>query len=97
MKKRMVEYKTFTGGIFETNCYALEAAEGWMLFDAPDGACDWLVSEGIELRLMLLTHGHIDNIQDLARIKKRFGCPVGVHLESSQIISEQDFFRELGC
>ena len=92
----MIEYKTFTGGIFETNCYALGAPEGWILFDAPDGACDWLVREGIELRLLLLTHGHIDHIQDLAPIKKRFACPVGVHPESAPMISERDFFRDFG-
>ena len=51
----MIEYRSFTGGIFETNCYALEAPEGWILFDAPDTACDWLVQQGIELRLLLLT------------------------------------------
>jgi len=94
--EEMIEYKTFTGGIFETNCYALEAPEGWILFDAPDGAFDWLVSEAIDLRLLLLTHGHIDHIQDLARIKKRFGCRVGVHPESAPMISERDFFRDFG-
>ena len=73
-----MDYETFCGGIFETNCYALKAPDGWMLFDAPDGACEWLVQQGIELRLLLLTHGHIDHIQDVARIQRRFGCPVGV-------------------
>jgi hypothetical protein len=43
----MIEYRSFTGGIFETNCYALEAPEGWILFDAPDGACDWVVRQEI--------------------------------------------------
>jgi hydroxyacylglutathione hydrolase len=94
--ERMMEYQTFTGGIFETNAYALEAPEGWMLFDAPEGACDWLVQQGIELRLLLLTHGHIDHIQDVAKIKRRFGCPVGVHPESAPMISEPDFFRDFG-
>src|SRR5690242_17913448 len=92
----MIEYRGFTGGIFETNCYALEGAEGWMLFDAPDGSCDWLVAEGIALRLLLLTHGHIDHIQDVARIKKRFGCPVGVHPESAPMISDPSFFSDFG-
>ena len=87
----MIEYRSFTGGIFETNCYALEAPEGWILFDAPEGACDWLVEQGIELRLLLLTHGHIDHIQDVASIKRRFGCPVGVHPESAPMISEREF------
>ena len=33
-----MRYETFCGGIFETNCYLLEAPEGSILFDAPDGA-----------------------------------------------------------
>ena len=53
----MIEYRTFTGGIFETNCYALKAPDGWILFDAPEGACDWLIREGIELRLLLQPTG----------------------------------------
>ncbi|CAN5591283.1 MBL fold metallo-hydrolase [soil metagenome] len=92
----MIEYESFTGGIFETNCYTLEAPQGWILFDAPEGACDWLVERGIDLRLLLLTHGHIDHIQDVAKIKRRFGCPVGVHPESAPMISDRDFFRGFG-
>ena len=91
-----MKYETFTGGIFETNCYALAAPEGWILFDAPDGACAWLIQEKIEPRLLLLTHGHIDHIQDVAKIKRQFGCPVGVHPESAPMISERDFFRDFG-
>src|SRR5262245_32742917 len=89
-KKEMIEYRSFTGGIFETNCYALEAPEGWILFDAPDTACDWLVQQGIELRLLLLTHGHIDHIQDAAKIKRRFGCPVGVHPDGAPMLSDRE-------
>ena len=92
----MIEYRSFTGGIFETNCYALEGSEGWMLFDAPEGACEWLEEEGIELRLLLLTHGHIDHIQDVARIKERFACPVGVHPDSAPMISDRNFFSDFG-
>ena len=92
----MIEYRSFTGGIFETNCYALEAPEGWILFDAPDGACDWVVRQEIELRLLLLTHGHIDHIQDVAKIKHRFGCPVGVHPASAPMLSDREFFRNFG-
>jgi len=92
----MIAYRTFTGGIFETNAYALQAPEGWILFDAPEGACDWLVGQAIELRLLLLTHGHIDHIQDVARIKRRFGCPVGIHPESAPMIADPNFFRDFG-
>src|SRR5688500_3900783 len=71
---RLMRYETFCGGIFETNCYLVEAPGGAILFDAPDGACDWLVSKGITPKLLLLTHGHFDHVPDVAKIKRRFGC-----------------------
>jgi glyoxylase-like metal-dependent hydrolase (beta-lactamase superfamily II) len=91
-----MRYQTFCGGIFETNCYLLEAPEGSILFDAPDGACDWLVAEGITPKLLLLTHGHFDHIPDVAKIKRRFGCPVGCHADTVPMISDPEFFRGMG-
>src|SRR5439155_1324484 len=63
-----MNYQSFCGGIFETNCYLLQAPEGWILFDAPEGACDWVRSLDADLKLLLLTHGHIDHVQDVASI-----------------------------
>src|SRR6476620_4232583 len=63
-------YKAFYGGVFETNCY---------LFDAPEGACDWVRSLNIHPKLLLLTHGHVDHVQDVARIKHQFHCQIGCH------------------
>src|SRR5256885_12231435 len=91
-----MRHQTFCGGIFETNCYLLEAPEGPILFDAPDGACDWLVAEGITPKLLLLTHGHFDHIPDVSKIKKRFGCPIGCHADTVPMISDPEFFRGLG-
>jgi hydroxyacylglutathione hydrolase len=89
-------YETFCGGIFETNCYLLDAPEGSMLFDAPDGACEWLERHNIDLKLLLLTHGHVDHVQDVAKIKRRFNCPVGCSTDTAAIISDRDFFRNFG-
>jgi hydroxyacylglutathione hydrolase len=89
-------YENFCGGIFETNSYLLEAPEGWILFDAPDGACDWLESRNVDLKLLLLTHGHIDHVQDVARIKRRFRCPIGCHPLTAPMISDREFFRSFG-
>lgn len=86
----------FCGGLFETNCYLVRAPQGHILFDAPDGACDWLVSLNIELKLLLLTHGHIDHVQDVAKIKRRFGCEIGCHPETVLMISDREFFRDFG-
>ncbi len=91
-----MNYKTFCGGIFETNCYLLEAPEGWILFDAPEGSCEWLKSLGVDLKLLLLTHGHIDHVHDVARIKRQFGCPIGCHPLTAPMISDREFFRGFG-
>ena len=79
-------YQTFCGGIFETNCYLIKAPDGWILFDAPEGSCDWVRSLGIDPKLLLLTHGHVDHVQDVARIKRQF----------APMISDREFFRSFG-
>jgi glyoxylase-like metal-dependent hydrolase (beta-lactamase superfamily II) len=89
-------YESFCGGIFETNCYLFKAPEGPILFDAPQGSCEWVRSLGVEPKLLLLTHGHIDHVQDVARIKQQFGCPIGCHPLAAPMISDREFFRNFG-
>jgi hydroxyacylglutathione hydrolase len=91
-----MNYESFCGGIFETNCYLVKAPAGWILFDAPEGACEWVRSLEIDLKLLLLTHGHIDHVQDVARIKRQFGCPIGCHPLTAPMISDREFFRNFG-
>lgn len=95
-RDRSMQYETFCGGIFETNCYLLEAPQGSIVFDAPDGTCDWLVSKGATPRLLLLTHGHFDHVPDVAKIKRRFNCQIGCHPDTAPMISDRDFFRGFG-
>jgi hydroxyacylglutathione hydrolase len=89
-------YESFCGGIFQTNCYLTKAPEGWILFDAPDGACSWVESQNIDLKLLLLTHGHFDHVPDLARVQRRFGCQIGCHPQTAPMISDPEFFRSFG-
>ena len=90
------DYETFCGGIFETNCYLLHAPGGAILFDAPEGACQWVISRKIEVKLLLLTHGHFDHVPDVAKVKSEFGCPIGCHAETAPMISNPDFFKDFG-
>src|SRR5690242_16190969 len=89
-------YESFCGGIFETNCYLLEAPQGSILFDAPQGTCEWLRSLDLQPKLLLLTHGHVDHVQDLALIKREFGCQIGCHPLTAPMISDREFFRSFG-
>lgn len=93
---RAMKYESFCGGIFETNCYVLQAPQGPILFDAPDGTTEWLESAGLQPKLLLLTHGHFDHVPDLARVKRRFGCPIGCHPDTAPMISNPDFFKSFG-
>lgn len=91
-----MKFKVFTGGMFETNCYLFDAPGGAILFDAPEGSCEWLKRSGVEPKLLLLTHGHYDHIQDVAKIKRAFSCPVGCHQDTAPMIANPHFFRDYG-
>ena len=92
----MVPFQTFIGGIFDTNCYFVQAPEGDLLIDAPAGTLGWLKESGFTPRLLLITHGHVDHIEDAAKIKRTFGCPVAYHEASLPLITDPDFFKKFG-
>jgi hydroxyacylglutathione hydrolase len=92
----MFEFQTFIGGIFDTNAYLIKAPGGEILFDAPTGTLDWLEEQKITPELLLITHGHIDHIDDAAKIKRRFGCKVGYHADSVPLITDPSFFKQFG-
>jgi hydroxyacylglutathione hydrolase len=86
---------TFTGGIFETNCFFLP--ESGILIDAPQETADWLRSAGHRVRLLLLTHGHIDHTWDAAEIQREHpGCQLACHPDTVPLVTERDFFQKLG-
>ncbi len=92
-KTRMVLH-TFTGGIFDTNCFYLPEAR--LLIDAPQGAASWLEKNGHRVELLLLTHAHIDHVVDAARIKQEHQCRVGYHADSVEMLTDPHFFQRLG-
>jgi hydroxyacylglutathione hydrolase len=92
----MIEFQSFIGGIFETNAYLLEAPAGLILFDAPTGTCKWLEEIDRQPSLLLITHGHVDHIEDASAIKERFGCKVGYHADSAPLITDPGFFKQFG-
>lgn len=92
----MPDFDSFTGGVFDTNCFYLSAPDGNILIDAPAGACDWLQKKGYRIDLLLLTHGHVDHILDAARIQQAFGIPVGYHRDGEEMLKDPTFFKRFG-
>ena len=91
-----MQIDSYTGGVFETNCFFIPGAEGGILIDAPEGACDWLQAHGFKVGTLLLTHAHIDHVLDAAKIKAAHGCRVGYHRDGTAMLTEPGFFRRLG-
>lgn len=89
-----MQIDTFTGGVFDTNCFFVPAAG--LLIDAPQDAGDWLQSRGHRVEMLVLTHGHIDHVWDAARIQREHGCRVGYHAETAPMVTARDFFLKLG-
>ena len=81
---------TYTGGIYDTNSYFIEAHG--VLIDAPQGAAAWLEAEGKKVALLLLTHGHIDHVWDAAQVQREHGCRVGYHRDGVPMLTQPDFF-----
>ena len=89
-----LQIDSFTGGIFDTNCFFLK--DSGILVDAPQEAADWLRQEGHHVKLLLLTHGHIDHTWDAARIQREHQCQIACHTETVPMVTEKDFFRRIG-
>src|SRR6478735_4650541 len=89
-----LQIDSFTGGIFDTNCFFLK--DSGILVDAPQEAADWLRQEGHHVKLLLLTHGHIDHTWDAARIQREHQCQIGCHAECVPMIEDPDFYLNFG-
>jgi hydroxyacylglutathione hydrolase len=85
---------TFTGGVFDTNCFFIQDAA--ILVDAPQDAAEWLRRTGKKVSLLLLTHGHVDHTADAAEIQREHGCRIACHRETVPMLTDRDFFKNFG-
>jgi glyoxylase-like metal-dependent hydrolase (beta-lactamase superfamily II) len=71
----------------ETNCYLLQGSGGTILIDAgPNGAADGIITgilaAGISpqaVKLILVTHGHLDHYGAAQKVKDWCGAPIAAH------------------
>jgi hydroxyacylglutathione hydrolase len=92
----------------QVNVFLVRGQTGCILVDAgnPDTAdviLERLKSYGVapdDVRLILITHGHIDHFGSAAALRERTGAPVAVHAldadELRQVVNEQDGPRQAG-
>src|SRR6476660_4160228 len=90
----ILQIDSFTGGVFDTNCFFLP--QHGILIDAPQESAAWLKASEYRVRLLLLTHGHIDHTWDAAAIQRDHECQIATHPETVPMVTEKDFCRKLG-
>lgn len=81
----MTEIKMAVFGDLQNNCYILtdkKTGESALIDCTEDSERMFSFIDGVNLKYILLTHGHFDHIGGVAAVKKKYGCKV--------VISEQD-------
>jgi len=87
-------------GPLATNCYVVgsDATKEGMIIDPGDDAAEILKNVenmGLKIKLIVLTHGHMDHIGALSEIKEATGVEVAVHTDDAKPL--QGHYQSLGA
>ena len=85
--------KTIVTGIISTNCYVVHNEKTKEAVIIDPGACsknlkDYLLEEKLDVKGILLTHGHFDHILGLDGLLEMFDVPVYVHENEEELIKD---------
>lgn len=86
-------FKRLQTGVYAVNCYILadETTKDAVVVD-PGGDLEDIAAviqkEGLEVRYILLTHGHGDHIGALEDLKQLTGAQVGIHAEDADMLAD---------
>ena len=93
--------KKLVVGPFEANCYIVgsESSKEGMIID-PGAEAEVILGEvkdlGLEIRSIVLTHGHIDHIGALKEVKEATGAEVVIHTDEAESLQEQPLSKLFG-
>jgi len=93
--------KKLVVGPFASNCYIVssESNKEGMIIDPGDEAEVILRNVkdlGLEIRSIVLTHGHIDHIGALKEVKEATGAEVAIHADDAQALQENSVSTMFG-
>lgn len=83
--------KTLPLGDFQANCYIVTDDNGVTAVIDPGDASEQLFAEikDLNVKFILLTHGHFDHISGVAAVKKLTGADVYIHSLDSDMLKDE--------
>lgn len=83
-------------GMIGTNCYVVSNEETKECFLVDPAVCpEWLVAkirdQGLQLKAILLTHGHFDHIMGIDGFLDAFPVPVYVHEKEQLLLNDAEY------
>jgi len=83
--------KKLVVGPFASNCYIVgsEPTKEGLIIDPGDDDADILKSVkelGLKISLIVLTHGHMDHVSALKKVKEATGADVAIHTDDSELL-----------
>ncbi len=93
--------KTVVVGLFASNCYIVgsESNKEGVIIDPGDDAKEILKNVkdlGLDIKLIILTHGHIDHTGAVKEVKEATGAEVAIHTDDAKSLQEQLLGRLFG-
>lgn len=89
MTKGLCRLTTLEVGSFENNCYLLsctKTGEAVIIDPAADKDTIIRAADGLQVKFILLTHGHADHRGALAGVREVTGAAVGMHREDAHVL-----------
>ena len=88
-------------GPFASNCYIVgaESNREGIIIDPGDDAKEILKivnDSGLDIKLIVLTHGHIDHTGAVKEVKEATGAEVAIHTDDAKSLQEQSLARMFG-
>lgn len=93
--------KKLVVGPFATNCYVVgseSTGEGMIIDPGADAEqiLGHVANLQLDIRLIALTHGHIDHIGGLKQVKVATGAPVAIHPDDARYLEQRPLMATFG-
>ena len=93
--------ETLVVGPFGVNCYIVgsESTKEGMIID-PGAEAEQILKSvnnlGLDIKFIILTHGHIDHIGAVKEVKEATGAEVAIHADDAESLQDQSAAKMFG-